>query len=285
MSRIIRIVGLVLAVFVLAVAVVAIWSHATMEAAITQWRDRVAGIGADQPSPKPNVEALAVLPDPVRRYVAFTFPNGVPDRTESVWITMEGDFRRPGATVFEPTTAHQVAAPGTPAFVFDATTPIFGGVWARVYDAFVDGDMDMKARLLSTLTVVDVTGSPELDQISLRRWLIESPLYPMALLPGGPVIWEPIDDRHARAVVSWRDMEAALVATFREDGALLAFRAEEDGDLSTPYHGSGEVGTRDDYRMVAGMRLPHAFTLSRAGDGETYPFWRGRVTAFEVQRF
>jgi hypothetical protein len=284
MPRLVRIVGLLLAGLVLAMAVVAVWSQANMEAAITAWRDRVTEIALATPSSRPDPDALAALPDPVRRYIAFTFPNGPPDRTASVSITMEGDFRRPGASAFEPTTAHQVAAAGTPAFVFDATTPILAGVWARGYDAFVDGEMDMKARILSTLTVVDYTESPELNRISLRRWLIESPLYPMALLPGGPVTWEPIDDRHARAAVTWGGMEAALVATFRDDGALVAFRAEEDGDLSTPYHGSGEVATRDDFRVVEGVRLPHAFTIARAAGGETYPFWRGQVTAFEIRR-
>ncbi|SDE54407.1 DUF6920 family protein [Rhodospira trueperi] len=280
MSRFVRMIGLLLATLVLAMAVVAVWSHANMEAAITAWRDRVTDIAAIMPSSRPDPGALAALPDSVRRYIAFTFPDGLPDPTTTVTVAMEGDFRRPGVTAFEPTTAHQVTAAGTPAFVFDATTPIVAGVWARVYDAFVDGEMDMKARILSTLTVVDYSGSPTLNQISLRRWLIESPLYPMALLPGGPVTWEPIDDRHARAVVSWGGMEADLIATFRDDGALVEFRTEEDGDLSTPYHGSGEVATRDDFRMVEGVRLPHAFSIARAANGETYPFWVGRVTNF-----
>ena len=39
-----------------------------------------------------------------------------------------------------------------------------------------DGRMEMKARILGLVTVVDETGSPELDRISLRRWLLESPL-------------------------------------------------------------------------------------------------------------
>jgi len=276
-------IGLLLATVLLAVAAVVVWRHAAMEDAILQWRDRVALAGAAHPSPVPNATDLATLPAPVQRYVAFVFPAGLPAPVATVSMAMEGDFRRPGSTTFEPTTAHQVAAAGTPAFVFDATTPVFGSVWARVYDAFVDGAMDMKARILSALTVVDFTGSDALNRVSLRRWLIESPLYPMALLPGGPVTWEPIDEHHARAVVSWGGMKAAMVATFRADGALVEFRADEDGDLSTPYHGSGEVATRDDYRMVDGMRLPHTFTIARAADGETYPFWRGQVTEIETR--
>nr|WP_184431971.1 DUF6544 family protein [Roseospira goensis] len=271
------------AAFGLAAGIVA-WNHQHMETAIDTWRDRVAEAGAATPSPVPQAAALEALPAPVRRYIAFAFPDGPVPAAATVTMTMAGDFRRPGATAFEPTTARQIAAAGVPALVFDATTPLLPGVWARVYDAYVDGSMAMNARVLSTVSVVDLTGSPELDRLSLRRWLIESPLYPMALLPGGPVRWEPLDDRHARAVATWRGMETALVASFREDGALVAFRAEADGDLTTPYHGSGEVATRDDYRIVDGVRLPHAFTVARAAGGETYPFWRGRITAIRVTR-
>jgi hypothetical protein len=84
--------------------------------------------------------------------------------------------------------------------------------------------------------------------------------------------------------VSYRDVEASLVASFREDGSLERFDAEQDGDLETPYHGSGEHVTRDDYRLVAGAMRPMGFVIARAAGGEIHPFWRGRVTALEAVR-
>ncbi|MCP4287733.1 MAG: hypothetical protein GY792_25400, partial [Gammaproteobacteria bacterium] len=107
----------------------------------------------------------------------------------------------------------------------------------------------MKAKLASTITIVDERETPELNLISLRRWLLESPLFPAALLPGGYVKWEPIDSTRARAVVSYDKLKRSLVATFREDGSLATFDTEKDGDLNTPYHGSGEHALRGDYRL------------------------------------
>lgn len=106
----------------------------------------------------------------------------------------------------------------------------------------------------------------------------------MALLPGGPVEWQPIDDRHARAVVSAYGFQAAMIATFRDDGSLAAFDAEEDGDLTTPYHGSGEHTVRSDYRLVEGVRIPMSFMIARAADGEIHPFWEGRITSIRFIR-
>ncbi|MCM5558615.1 DUF6920 family protein [Pleomorphomonas sp. JP5] len=226
--------------------------------------------------------ALQALPAPVKRYLEFAVPD--PEvGYRVVNIQAEGDFRRPLTDGFARTTASQTIAVRTPALLFAATTPIMPGVWARAYDFFADGRMEMRAKIASTLTVVDESATDALNRTSLRRWLLESPLYPMALLPGGPVRWEAIDDAHARAIVSGFGLEAALVATFRPDGSLASFDAEQDGDLTTPYHGSGEHVTRDDYRPVAGMMIPHAFMIARAAGGETYPFWKGAITSIAFE--
>lgn len=163
--------------------------------------------------------AWASLPAPVQRYFAYTFRGQAP-RLAFVELQMEGEFRRPKTQAFTPTTAEQTVATGVPAMMFSATTEMLPGIWARAYDAYVDGRMEMKAKVLSAVTVVDEKSSPELDRISLRRWLLESALYPMALLPGGPVRWEAIDEQRARAVVTYRGMTASLVARFAERGRL-----------------------------------------------------------------
>lgn len=261
---------------------VALSSHRT-EADIAGFAERVAAIGARRPAPAWDAEAIAALPAPVQRYLAYVFPEP-PPRSTLVRIEMKGAFRRPLTEGFAPTTAEQAIATGEPALLFAATTPIVPGVWARAYDFYAEGRMEMKAKILSTLTVVDERETPALNQTSLRRWLLESPLYPMALLPGGPVRWEPIDATRARAIVSADGLEAALVATFDpQTGALTRFDAEEDGDLTTPYHGSGEHVSREDYRLVQGVRVPMGFTIARAAGGTLHPFWTGRVTriAFE----
>lgn len=263
---------------------VAIGSYTT-EAAIAAHVARVRSAGLEHPSPRPDPVAMAALPAPVQAYFRAVFPDGPPPPVAAVALEMAGDFRRPLTEGFAPTTAGQTIATGTPALVFAATTPVLSGlVWARAYDAFADGRMEMKARILSTITVVDEAGSPALDRMSLRRWLLESPLYPMALLPGGPVQWQAIDAARARAVVTAMGQTASLVATFRADGLLDRFDAEEDGDLSTPYHGSGEHVSRSDYRQVDGVMVPMAFSIARAAAGRILPFWTGRVTRITFLR-
>lgn len=275
-GRFVKRAAVVLAAIVALVSVVVAYSARQTEADIRDLGDRVEVIGLASPSPVYDASAADDLPEPVQRYFDYTFveargPIGF------VEVTMEGDFRRPLTEGFSPTSAEQTIAVGTPSLMFSARTSMLPGVWARAYDFYANGEMEMKAKVMSTLTVVDESETPELNRTSLQRWLLESPMYPAALLPGGPVRWEPIDDTHARAVVTADGLEASLVATFGVDGSLESFAAEENGDLTTPYHGSGEHVLRGDYRLIDGMMIPHSFTISRAADGETFPFWTGEI--------
>ena len=188
--------AIAVAVTVAIVSVVVAYSARQTEADIQALRDRVEVIGLANPSPVYNADAPGDVPEPVRRYFDYTFV-GAGGPLGFVEMTMDGDFRRPLTEGFSPTTAEQTIAVGTPSLMFSARTSMFPGVWARAYDFYANGEMEMKAKVMSTLTVVDESETPELNQTSLQRWLLESPMYPAALLPGGPVRWEPIDDSHA----------------------------------------------------------------------------------------
>ncbi len=237
-----------------------------------------------QETPPFESGAIAELPAPVQRYFAFVFPEGPPQDVTHAVIEMAGQFRRPQTEGFAPTTARQVVSTRAPDMVFSADTPIIGPVWAIAYDVYLDGEMEMAARLLSTVTVMHEQSTPALNRTSLQRWLLESPTFPMALLPGGPVTWEAVDETRARARVRAHGEEAALVATFGPDGALLRFDAEADGDLTTPYHGAGEHVSRGDYQLVDGVRVPMSFEIARAAGGQRYPFWTGRITDIRFER-
>lgn len=245
---------------------------------IDRFQGRVAAIAQKTPGPVDSAAARAALPAPVQRYFDFVFPQGVPD-AQVVRLAAKGQFRRPLTDSFSTTTAQQVIALTEPALMFSATTPVLPGVWARAYDFFAEGQMEMKAKVLSVLTVVDETESPALNVISLRRWLLESALFPHSLLPGGAVTWEAVDDHSARAIVKADGLRATMIAHFDASGRMTHMVADQDGDLTTPYHGSGEHVTRSDYRAVGGVMIPHRFVISRMAKGKVYPFFDAQLTS------
>ncbi len=265
------------AISIAAAAYIAYAAHDTRQT-INEFEVAVVTSASSENLSPPEQQALMNTPVPVQLYFSFTFPNGI--ETVPRWVQFEqsGSFRRPLTETFASTTARQVIATAEPDLVFSAVTPILGPLWAVAYDSYIDGGMEMEARLLSAVSVMHEHGTPTLNQISLRRWLIESPTNPYTLLPGGIVQWEAIDDRRARAIARAHGYKASLIATFDSSGALLSFEAEEDGDLTTQYHGSGEHVARNDYRLIDNIRIPLAFEISRMAEGKKYPFWKGRIT-------
>ncbi|MEZ5650866.1 MAG: DUF6544 family protein [Burkholderiaceae bacterium] len=282
MNKILKFSGLGIAGLLLAsTAVVAVQSGNT-ERDIDAFEARVTELGVSQPPAAFDETQIANLPSPVQRYFRFVF-RAAPANYSVVRVNAAGEFRRPLTKDFNPIESDQVLAAGVPALMFSASTTVLPGIWARAYDFFAQGQMEMKAKILSAITVVDERETPQLNQISLRRWLLESALCPTALLPGGPVIWEPIDDASARAVVAWNGMRASMIANFDTEGRMTSMVAEADGDLSTPYHGSGEHVARTDYRQVGAQMIPMGFTISRMAEGRLYPFYEGRVGSISFE--
>ncbi|MGF1476897.1 MAG: DUF6544 family protein [Geminicoccaceae bacterium] len=281
--RVLKLAGIATSALLIGLAGWAVLSSTATERDISAFQGRIVELGATALPPAYDEAEIGDLPEPVQRYFAFTFRGPVPAHSV-VRLHAEGEFRRPLTETFRPMTAEQVIAIGEPALMFSGTTSVLPGVWARAYDFFAEGEMEMKAKILSTLTVVDEKETSELNRISLRRWLLESALFPQALLPGGPVAWEAVDENSARVVVEADGLRASMVAHFDADGRMTRMTAEQDGDLTTPYHGSGEHVTRDDYQRVANQMIPMRFTVSRAAGGAIHPFFSGHVTdiAFEL---
>lgn len=278
--KFLRFAAIATGVVIAGAAAAVIYGSIRTERDIAEHQAEVARIGVAKPAPPFDPERIADAPEPVKRYFGFVFA-GAPPRYAYFRYEAEGQFRRPLSETFNDATAEQVIAVGTPALMFSATTTMAPGLWARAYDYFAGRRMEMKAKVLSTVTVVDERESPRLNEISLRRWLLESALYPQALLPGGPVTWEPIDRDSARATVVAEGLSASMIAHFDAEGRMTHMVAEEDGDLTTPYHGSGEHVARGDYRAVGNLMIPHEFTVSRRAGGELHPFWRGRITSVQ----
>lgn len=252
------------------------------EALIKHRAEQVLAAARSAQAPRlPSDRRQESLPAPVRRWIEFTFRAEASLPRRLVRYQMEGRFRRPGSDSFEPMEAAQYIAAGRPAFVFEATTWMFPGFWARAMDAYVSGDMDMKARILSTITAVDETGDPALNQESVQRYLLESVMVPSALLPSERLHCEPINRRSAWAVMSHGGTEARYRVKFDDRGAIQSMRAPRDGSLDQPYHGAGEYAVRGGYKQVAGVMVPTEFEIARVIDGQIRPFWKGRVTKLD----
>lgn len=227
---------------------------------------------AQQSGPRFDPTALAAVPAPVQRYVERVLPAGQ-HPIQRGRLRQHGEFRLGSA--WHPLTATEWFTTRPPGFVWDATIDVAPLLPVRVFDAYHDGEGRLEARLRSTLPLASAGPSPGMNEGELVRYLAEAVWYPTALLPGGGVTWEPIDDSSARATLSDGDVSASVVFHVDADDRIdrvTAERYRQETDDVAPW-----VGTFDAYDTYEGIEIPTKAAVSwRGGDGDR-PYWRATV--------
>jgi hypothetical protein len=132
------------------------------------------------------------------------------------------------------------------------------------------------------LSVVDVTG-PAIDQGTLLRFLGEIIWFPSAAL--APYLrWEGIDDRSARATMTYGGVSASGVFTFDEQGRALKMTASRyKGDGATATLERWEVPATD-WRTLGGITIPVAGAAVWKLSGGDLEYYRWEITAVDYNR-
>lgn len=264
-----------------AVAVGALsWRRAT-EHAFARLAAAQAGGGAERVMTGADSRTRTTeLPAPVARYFAFAVPAGKPP-IRSARIRWTGEFQsRPGGG-WSPFTANQRFTSSPPGFVWDASIRMIPLLPVRVRDSYVAGEGRMLGRVGGVLPVVEEGGTAEVAAGALTRWLGEAVWFPTALLPGGSVRWEAVDDSTARATVTDRGKSVSAEFHFAASGEIAAMTAMRYRDVGgkgvlTPFEGRyGAYGRRD------GVMIPLSAEVAWLLPEGRFPYWRGQPAEVE----
>jgi len=275
--------GLLAALAVVAAGVVwraqAGWATAT-EQMQRRLRSQPARLGA----PVYRESDVSGQPAPVARYFRAALRDGQPIVTRAR-VTWRGEFNTgaPGQDAWKPFTATQEIVPGAPGFVWNVRIAMAPGLPVLVRDGFVLGRGSMRGAVLGLVTVVDVSGTPEIAQGALQRYLAESTWVPTALLPSQGVVWTAIDDTRARATLTAGSTTVSLEFGFGTDGLVASVFAPERfyDDGRNPPVARPWLGRNLRYEERQGMRVPaEAVVEWRLPEG-TLQYWRGRPVEIE----
>lgn len=226
-----------------------------------------------------TANTFANLPAPVSRYFRFALPD-TPHSIREARLTQEGEFNLAGLEArWKPMTAQQVFTTEPPGFVWDARVRMAPGVAVHVRDSYVAGIGTMQAKIAGLVRVVDQSGTPELASGALQRYLAEAAWFPMALLPEQSVVWEPIDDTRAKAILTDGATSVSLDFTFGEQGEITQiytparYRDAKGIGVPTPW-----LGTFRDYKRINGMMIPTWTEVSWILPEGKLTYYRARIS-------
>ena len=169
-------------------------------------------------------EDIADLPLPVQKYFRYCGYIGTPKMSSMKAIYQDVDFRfgknKPTIKI-EYTQYNFVNEPARIAYIDSSMYGIpFEGL-----DLYIAGNGSMKGVLAKLFTLFDQTGET-MDKASLVTFLSECLIIPSAALQDY-VIWEEIDNLHAKAAISYYGITASGIFTFNENGEMLSFTTED----------------------------------------------------------
>lgn len=163
------------------------------------------------------------LPLPVQRYFRYCGYIGAPKMAYMRASLKAVDFvMSPGKTIrIDYEQFNLVERPERYALISSSLLGIpFEGL-----DSYKNGEGAMEGRLGKVIPLFDQRGE-SMDRSCLVTWLAECLMAPAAALQDF-VTWEPMDETHARAAVSWKGLSAGGVFRFSQEGELLEFTTED----------------------------------------------------------
>lgn len=228
-------------------------------------------------------DQLAGLPAPVVRYFEFALAPGQP-LIRTARIEHEGEFRGSLDAPWSPFTSVQHFSVDPPGFVWDAAIRMGPLMTVRVRDSYLQGVGSMQGKLAALIPVVNARGSAELASGALHRYLAESVWLPTALLPGGGVTWEPVDDKTARATLTDSGVSVSLDFRFNEKGEIVRvytparYRDVDGQGVPTTWEGHFRS-----YDRVDGVMVPREGEVAWILPEGRLTYWRGSLSGIRFR--
>ena len=198
-------------------------------------------------------EDISQLPDPVKRWLIYS---GVVGNSDIKYVEMQQDIRmRLGEDKpWMNASAKQYITADEPGFIWHVNINMAPLIHISGRDKYMDGRGEMLIKVMSLIKVVDSSGD-EMDQGTLLRYLAEICWIPTAALKDY-IFWESIDDHHAKATMTYKDVSAEGIFEFDDEGQVVSFEAERYGEFDGEYRLETWKVDVSNYVNYSGYMLP-----------------------------
>jgi hypothetical protein len=276
--------GLILGALVVVALGIAAYGSWRWEESSRAILTRLEAARTSLPTQRYDARELAGLPAPVQRFFRAALKDGQPI-VAAASVTHVGSMNMSAtAEQWKPFTSKQRVITQRPGFDWNARIMMLPGVPAHVHDAYIAGEGLLRVALFGLVTVVNMTGTPEIARGELLRFFAEMAWYPTALLPSQGVRWEAVDDASARATLTDGALAVTLLFRFNADGLIDTARAESrdrvvDGkNVSAPWQGRFW-----NYAERGGMRVPLDGEVAWLLPEGAKTYWRGTTTSLTYE--
>jgi hypothetical protein len=222
------------------------------------------------------------LPKPVQNYFHFCGYLGIPKMSYMKIVFKNVDFKlsqdKPNIKIDY--TQYNFLEKPTRFALINST---LYGIPFEGLDSYKNGVGSMKGTIAKVITLFDQRGE-FMNKACLVTFLSECLILPSVALQDY-IVWEVIDDTHAKAILTYYGISVSGIFTFDQNGAMLSFRTSDR--VSTGMDGSTKVADWSeicsDYKEVNGIKLPNILQAVWHYEEGDYMYFDGKEVKFEYK--
>ncbi|NCU02447.1 MAG: hypothetical protein GXC73_00545 [Chitinophagaceae bacterium] len=211
-------------------------------------------------------EQLLHLPSIVQKWLSTSGIVGLP-AIKQVYLQQHGKMKNTTAAEWIPFDAEQYFTTDPSSFLWKTKIQPSRFLFITGRDKYEQGKGNMLIKAYGLFIIANNKGA-QTDQGTLLRYLAEICWFPSAALNKN-IIWEPIDDKRAKATMRYGAVTATGFFSFHENGDLQKFEAER-------YYISNRQSSLEkwqvsciDHRTMNGIRIPVRNTVTwKLKDGD-----------------
>lgn len=253
MSKVVLVILGILAVLIVLVFVVSAAANSLFDRQVAKEVGELYGSSPENKKEIITIEDLAGLPPCVQKWMERSQVVGK-EKISTVRLKQKGLMRLTVDQPWMPFEAQQYFTVDQPGFVWKAKVKMNPLLYFAGRDRYFQGHGEMNIKALSLLTVVNASGSSEMDQSTLLRYLAEMMWFPTAAL-NDYIKWEEVDDNSARATMTYMGVTGSGVYTFDDNGDLASFFAKRYREVNGQYVMDPWGGVVRGYNEFNGIRI------------------------------
>ncbi|AJQ25667.1 DUF6544 family protein [Pelosinus fermentans] len=170
-------------------------------------------------------EDISNLPTPVQRYFRYCGYIGKEKMSNAKFIWNDVNFKLARNRPWTKMSVQQYNFASEPGRITYMYIKMFGLIPMEANEAYLNGQGTMLGKLLKKVTIFDNKGS-ETNVSQAINYLAESLFVPTCALQQN-IIWQAIDQNHAKAIYEYKGVKVEGVFTFNDKGEYTNFETDD----------------------------------------------------------
>ncbi|WP_430886092.1 DUF6920 family protein [Fusibacter sp. JL216-2] len=226
------------------------------------------------------IKKIEDLPEPIRRWLSQC---GALSKLDIQYM----DMKHVGEMRLDPESNKWLSAKATqrvgvlePGFAWQVKADVAPGLRVLGLDSLIEGRAEMVIRLLGVFPVANVKDTPEVNESTMHRYLLEMGWYPQLALHKD-ISWTAIDKNTAKASLQAGDSDVSVIIEINDKGQFIGSKAYRYYDGKDDLQRRPFEGRVTSHTVFDGVEIPREMEAVWMLESGPFKWYKVKVVSAE----